>query len=88
MIVLFRKTSEVLADRKENALAKAHSRMTVFSVMELIVYAVCFVFIFVVKEEGFLKSFAAVLSKLDMLLWVFIVWYGGINQMRASWRLG
>ena len=85
LTLVFRKTGSVLSDLGEAKLARAHIRMTSFALMEGLVYVVCFI-LGMIGTAGFLLTFLGVLRMLDMLLWLFIVWYGGINQLRAALR--
>ncbi len=87
LVVLFRKTGAFLLDRGEEALSRTHNRMKAFVCMEAVIYTVCFVLSFF-AGDGFTGTFRLILERLDMLLWVFLVWYGGIAQLRASLRLG
>lgn len=85
LVLLFRKTGSVLASLDEEKLARSHGRMTVFALMEGVVYFLCFA-LTLTSREGFWDAAYKVTRILDMLLWIILVWFGGIIQLRASLR--
>ena len=85
LVLLFRKLSSVLTDLDEPALARTNGRIPALALMDAAVYVLSFSLSFI--SGGLFETAARAAQLLHMLLWILIVWYGGISLLRASLRL-
>lgn len=83
---LFSRELALFSALGEEKLAKFSARLPQFVLCEAIAYAVSALLTDAVLPT-LLKNAVKVLSALDMILWVFVIWYALIVNLRAAWGI-
>ena len=83
--LLFRKTASVLSELDETALSRLHKRVPLFVAMDAVIFLLAFL-LSLFNISG-METVSRVAQILHMLLWIFIVWFGGVNQLRAALKV-
>jgi hypothetical protein len=83
LVLLFSKTAKVCKKSKEEKIASAHGMSARIAIVE----GILFVISSLLGAFGQLPSVVPVLSGLENLFMVFLVWYGAISMVRAMLRV-
>lgn len=83
LVLLFSKTAKVCKEKKEDKIASAHQMCTRIAVAE----GILFVLSSLLGAFGLLPSIVPVISGLENLFMVFLVWFGAISMVRAELRI-
>ena len=86
IFLLFRKTASLCREKGEDKVAFQHDLTCRVSVIEGVLYAVALLArLLPQSEKG--KAAASVISRLDFLFWVLLIWFGAIALFRAMRRV-
>ena len=84
--LLFQKTAPLCRKYGEDKLSRSHELMPRIALVEGALFACIFAFRFLPLTNNVLP-YMNVISRLDFLFWVFLIWYGTITLFRSLRRI-
>jgi len=84
--LLFQKTSVLCRKKGEDKLSSAHGMLPRIAMTEGILYVLGFALTKIPLSES-VRPAVVILSRLDFLFWVFLIWFGVVSLIRALIRL-
>ncbi len=84
--LLFQKTAPLCRKYGEDKLSQSHQLLPRIALVEGILFALILVLkLFPLPQD--MLSYVSVISRLDFLFWVFLIWYGTITLFRSLRRI-